>query len=316
MGKFLLRRNSNIVLGPIKEHLWESQAVFNPSVVRENETVHMLYRAVEGDNFSTIGYAKLDRLGNVIFRCPEPVITRTLDVEKHGCEDPRIVPFEEMNYIFYTAFDGANPQKGENVRIILAETSDFITFKKIGLVGPDAQDKDAMIFPEKINGKIAFLHRIQPTIQLAYFDDINDLISPKKDYWPKHLKNIDDHTLLRREYNWESIKIGAGPPPIRTEAGWLLVYHGVDKKYTYRTGVALLDEENPLKIVARLPYPILEPEREYEKIGDVNMVVFPQGMVLFDDDLQIYYGGADKVVGLATGNLSQLIEELWKHRTK
>ena len=93
-----------------------------------------------------------------------------------------------------------------------------------------------------------------------------------------------------------------------------MLYHGVDKKLTYRTGAALLDEKNPFRVIARLPYPILEPECEYEKIGDVNNVVFPEGMVLFDDELLVYYGGADKVVGLAKGKLSQLLETFWKHK--
>lgn len=314
MSKFYLERVDNIILGPIKTHLWESQAVFNPGAVQNGNSVHLLYRAVEGNNFSSIGYAKLDRSGKILYRNPEPVISRTLEIEKHGCEDPRGVLFGDKYYIFYTAYDGANIQKGENARIILAETSNFNTFNKIGQVGPDKQDKDAMIFPETINGKVAFLHRIQPNIQLAYFDDINHLITPEEEYWPKHLKNLDAHTILYREFDWEAVKIGAGPPPLKTDAGWLLIYHGVDKNFTYRAGAALLDEKNPLKVLARLPYPILEPERDYEKIGDVNMVVFPEGIVQFDDELQIYYGGADKVVGLAIGKLSHLLDELWKHK--
>jgi len=243
MSKFHLERVDDIILGPIKTHLWESQAVFNPGAVQNGDSVHLLYRAVEGNNFSSIGYAKLDRFGKILYRNPEPVICRTLEIEKQGCEDPRIVLFEDTNYIFYTAFDGANPQKGENARIIIAESQDFKIFKKIGWIGPDLQDKDAMIFPEKINGKIAFLHRIQPNIQLAYFDDINHLITPNGEYWPKHLRNLDAHTILFREFDWEAVKIGAGPPPMKTDAGWLLIYHGVDKKFTYRAGAALLDEK-------------------------------------------------------------------------
>lgn len=316
MSKFHLERIDKIILGPIKKHLWESQAVFNPGAVQNGDSIHLLYRAVEGNNFSSIGYAKLDRFGKILYRCPEPVISRILEIEKHGCEDPRIVPFEDTNYIFYTAYDGANSQKGENARIIIAETSDFKTFKKIDRIGPDVQDKDAMIFPETINGKVAFLHRIQPNIQLAYFDDLNHLITPEEEYWPKHLNNLDAHTVLYREFDWEETKLGAGPPPIKTDAGWLLIYHGVDKNFTYRAGAALLDEKNPLKVLARLPYPILEPERDYEKIGDVNMVVFPEGIIQFEDELQIYYGGADKVVGLAVGNLSHLLDELWKYKVK
>ncbi|RQW06535.1 MAG: glycosidase, partial [Calditrichaeota bacterium] len=135
-----------------------------------------------------------------------------------------------------------------------------------------------------------------------------------KNYWPDHLSNIGEHTLMGREKSWEVMKIGAGPPPVRTDAGWLLIYHGVDERKVYRAGAALLKENDPTQVIARLPYPILEPETDYEKYGDVNMVVFPEGLVLFDDDLQVYYGAADKVIALACCSLSKLIDELWRHR--
>jgi len=196
----------------------------------------------------------------------------------------------------------------------MAVTTDFKSVKKIGLVGPDENDKDAMIFPERINGKIAFLHRIEPNIQMALFEDREHFISPEPDYWPNHLKNLEKYMVMHKEYEWEAAKIGAGPPPILTDAGWLLIYHGVDKNLTYRAGAVLLDEKNPYRVIARLPYPILEPEREYERIGDVNDVVFPEGLAVFDGEIQVYYGGADKVVGLAVGKLSQLIDALWKHK--
>lgn len=314
MSEFRLKRISEVILAPIDAHPWESRAVFNPGTVREGNFVHLLYRAVEGENFSSIGYAKLDSSGKVLERLPEPVIKREWKIEKQGCEDPRIVRFRDKYYIFYTAYDGANPAKGENARIVIVETTDFKSYHKIARVGPDTQDKDAMIFPEKIDGKIAFLHRIEPNIQLAYFDDIEHLIRPESNYWSNHLQNIGKHTILSREYEWEAMKIGAGPPPVRIDPGWLLIYHGVDTRHTYRTGAALLDYKNPAKVIARLPYPILEPERGYEKVGDVNMVVFPEGLTVFEDELQIYYGGADSIVGLAAGKLSQLIDALWKHR--
>ncbi len=314
MGDFKLKRVHDIILSAIEEHPWESQAAFNPGAVRENDVLHLLYRGVKKENKSSIGYARMTQFGIPIYRYPEPAITPSFDVERHGCEDPRIVPFEDKYYIFYTGFDGEFPERGENARIMLAETEDFKSFKKHGMIGPDIQDKDAMIFPEKIGGKVMFLHRIEPNIQLAEFEEMKCLQQPEAGYWQRHLENLEKHTILRPAQNWETRKIGTGPPPIRTEAGWLLVYHGVDKNSAYRAGAALLDEKNPRKVIARLPYPILEPEREYEKVGDVNNVVFPQGMVQFDDDLHIYYGGADKVVGLAKGKLSRLLDALWQHK--
>lgn len=314
MKEFKLQRFNGPILEPHPQHAWESGAVFNPGTVREGDFIHMLYRAVEGENFSTLGYAKLDREGSVLERSEQPAITRELAIERQGCEDPRIVEFEGRRLIFYTAFDGMSPLTAENARIVMAETTDFKAYKKLGRVGPDVQDKDAMIFPERIGGKIAFLHRIQPNIQLALFEDVDHLMNPEPEYWEDHLKNLSKYTVMCRENEWEAKKVGAGPPPIKTEAGWVLIYHGVDQNHVYRAGAALLDEKNPYKVIARLPYPILEPEREYERVGDVNMVVFPEGIAQFDDELQVYYGAADKVIGAARGSLSQLIDELWRNK--
>ncbi len=308
MSQFKLKRINGPLLERRPENAWESRAVLNPAAIRDGENVHLLYRAVEGENFSTIAYARMDASGKVLQRDDQPVILRELEIEQHGCEDPRVVLLDGTYYVFYTGYDG------QKYRICLAATRDFRRYQKFGIIGPDQPDKDAFIFPEKIDGKVAFMHRIAPNIQLAWFDDMEHLRHPEPDYWPRHLKDIQAHTVMGREFAWERRKIGGGPPPLRTEAGWLLIYHGVDEKFTYRAGAALLDAKNPLKVIARLPYPILEPEREYEQIGDVNFVVFPEGAVLFGDELQIYYGGADKVVGLAIGKLSHLVDELWKHR--
>lgn len=312
--QFELERINDIILSAIPAHPWESRAVFNPGTIGIGDHIHMLYRAVEGNNISTIGYATLDRSGHILSRKNHPVIIRELPVEKQGCEDPRIVNLENRILIFYTGFDGANFREGKNARVILAETKDFTAFKKLGVVGPDCQDKDAMIFPERIDGKVGYIHRIEPNIQLAYFENIDHLIQPEKNYWSAHMESLADHTILTRSYEWEAVKIGAGPPPILTDAGWLLIYHGVDRDYTYRAGAALLDLKNPFRTIARLPYPILEPRREYEKYGDVNMVVFPEGIMRFDNELFIFYGAADKVIGLAACSLSKLIDALWEHK--
>lgn len=316
MGEFKFQRVNGPVLEPIPENKWESRAVLNPGTIREGDIIHMLYRAVEGENYSTIGYARLNVMGDILEKFNKPVIYREYEIEQRGCEDPRIVMMDKKYYIFYTGFDGKKLEQGANARVMLAETKDFNTYKKFGLIGPDFQDKDAMIFPERIGGKIAFIHRIVTNIQVALFDDIQHLIEPETGYWNHHLKNIDKFTVLYREKKWEAKKIGAGPPPIQTEAGWLLIYHGVDDSKVYRAGATLLDEKDPYKVIARFPYPILEPETEYEKYGDVNMVVFPEGLVQFDDILWVYYGAADKVIGLATGKISDIIDELWKHKVR
>jgi len=316
MSEFKLQRMNGPLLTPNPENPWESRAVFNPAAVLQDQLIHMLYRAVEGDNYSTLGYARLDLRGRIIERRPQPAIIQESEIEKRGCEDPRIVRFNDIYYIFYTGFDGANPAESRNTRVMLAETTNFIQFRKRGMIGPDVQDKDAMIFPEPIDHKLVYIHRIIPNIQFATLDDMEHLISAGKKFWKNYLDHLDDHTVMRGEFKWETDKIGAGPPPLRTEAGWLLVYHGVDQQKVYRAGAALLDEKNPYKVIARLPYPILQPETDYEKYGDVNMVVFPEGLVCVNGELLVFYGAADKVIGWATGNLKKLIDEFWRHRVK
>jgi len=303
-----LKRVDGPILEPIPTHPWESRAVLNPATIRENDYVHMLYRAVEGENFSTIGYAKLDRHNKILERRNHPVIERTEPYERQGCEDPRISKLNDTYYIFYTGYDGTD------VRICAASTKDFITFHKYGIIMPDVWNKDAMIFPELVNNQIIFIHRIEPNIQFAYFDNIDQLLYPKNEYWQTYMNQLEKYTVMKPKYDWEENKIGAGPPPIKTEEGWLLIYHGVDKNKIYRAGVALLDLDSPDKVIARSPEPLLEPERNYELEGDVPNVVFPEGTAIFDDELYVYYGGADKIIGLATIKLTDLLDELKKYK--
>ena len=119
---------------------------------------------------------------------------------------------------------------------------------------------------------------------------------------------------MKSEQPWEARKIGAGPPPVRTDKGWLLIYHGVDEDRVYRAGAALLDLEEPWKVIARTPEPILEPEEEYELVGDVPNVVFPEGAVVIGDELLVFYGAADKVCCVATAPLEEFIEHLLEMR--
>jgi predicted GH43/DUF377 family glycosyl hydrolase len=305
---FKLQRHEEPILELKKANAWESQAVFNPAAIREGNHVHLIYRAVEGDNYSTLGYARLDRSGKVLDRWPEPILRREAPHEQRGVEDPRASKFDGRYYLVYSAYDGLT------VRVCLASTADFKRVEKHGVIIPDVSDKDAMFFPEQVEGKLILMHRIEPNIQLAFFNDLEHLLHPEKDYWKKHLSALDQYTALRPRYWWEAKKIGGGPPPLRTEEGWVVIYHGVDENSVYRVGAALLDLEHPLRAIARFPEPILEPERSFETTGDVPNVVFPTGTAMFGDELLIYYGGADKVIGLARRQLSELVHELKRHK--
>lgn len=291
-----------------------SRARFNPGTVREGNTIHMLFRAVNGDisqkdtYISEIGYARLDLSGNLQQVAETPLLSPSLPQEVRGCEDPRIVWFEDRYCIFYTAYDGVT------ARVAIATTRDFAHVEKLGVIGLPVWDKDAFIFPERVAGKIAYLHRIEPNIQLLFVESLSELLDTGGPAWQGHLRNLAADTVMRPVFTWEAKKIGAGAPPIATPDGWVLIYHGVDQNLVYRAGAALLDRENPRRVLARLPYPILEPEEAFEREGDVPNVVFPEGLVVVGETLQVYYGAADKVIGLATVELPELIAELKKHR--
>lgn len=311
IGELMIKfKKLGIVMKPLKDH-FGSFARFNPGVQLKNGVVHMLYRAVnsdikDGENYiSYIGYAKLDTNTKILYDSNEKVIYPTLPEEIKGCEDPRIVEFEDSFYIFYTAFDGIT------ARVAIARTEDFIQYEKLGVIKHFSWDKDAFIFPERINGMIAYLHRISPNIQLDYFESFDELLSINS--WTDYEHRIETSVIMKSEYFWENQKIGGSVPPIKTDKGWLLLYHAVDDKFVYRGSVALLDLENPSKVIARIPYPLLEPKEEYELYGDVNNVVFPEGAYIHEGELFIYYGAADKYIALAKIGVNELLGELEKY---
>ena len=192
---------------PLKNQ-FGSFARFNPGVQFKDGIVHMLYRATNSDirdtkNYiSYIGYAKLDTETHILYDSNEKVIYPTLPEESKGCEDPRIVEFEDSFYIFYTAFDGIK----------------------------------------------AYLHRVEPNIQLDYFESFDELLSINS--WGNYENKIKTSTIMKCEHFWENQKIGGIVPPIKTEKGWLFLYHAVDDNFVYRGSVALLDLENPSKVIA------------------------------------------------------------------
>lgn len=298
-------------LGVVLESDNELEAKFNAGMILDNDKVHMLYRrsffgkrlsdSIIRYSLNQIHYALLDSDGTLIWEnSKEPAIAPGDNSDRAGCEDPRIVKFEGRFYIFYTAYDGVTPRVG------VAVTDDFKSFTKLGVVPTTAGDKDAFIFPERIGNKVAYIHRVEPDIQVDFFDDIASLFD--KNYWRDY--NPHEKVLLKGIYEWENIKIGGSIPPICTNDGWLLIYHGVSDDrgpFCYRVGAALLDLENPTIVRSRLSEPLFEPTKDYERYGDVNEVVFPQGAYRKGDWLYISYGAADKRVALARVNFHDLM---------
>ncbi len=300
----LIRYPRNPILTPRQDNSWESKMVFNPGAYLDGSKIHILYRAVDENDISYIGYASSADGLQIDERLEKPVISPEYEWENLGVEDPRVNRIDGHIYITYTALSS------KGARIAIAETRDFRTFQKMGLIGPDHYDKDAALFPKRIDGRILLLHRINPNIQVAYFKSIDEIINPPEGYWREHMANMEAFTLLRPKHDWEIVKIGAGPPPIETERGWLLIYHGVNHYKGYKVGAALLDLDDPLKVLARATAPLLEPLEWYEHWGRIPDVVFPTGAVLIDDTLYTYYGAADTTCCVATANIHELLEQL------
>ncbi len=338
-------KKHGVILRPTRL-AFESKCVFNPGIYQDGETVHVVYRAMDTDYMSTFGYAKLDGPTKVIERKREPIYTPKYKYEKRGVEDPCIVKIDNTFYMTYVAHDGKNAviayMYGDDLLnlkrggIISAKISyskasklfgfsqlkdDYYLFssfyEKYGGKNILVWEKDGVLFPEKINGKFGLLHRILPDIQLASFKDFSNL--KDNNYWRDHIQHLADHVVLEGEYGFQARHIGAGAPPIKTKAGWLLINHSVEPKNKgriYYANAALLDLKNPLKVIARLPYPLMAPEEDYELEGHVNNVIFPTGTAQFKDRLYIYYGTSDSYVAVASINLESLIKELLKHKVK
>jgi len=305
-GMMLERYKENPILKPIESHPWESKMVFNAGAIYLNEKVHLLYRASDMNEKSTLGYAASQDGFHIDERLDSPVFSPQSELDYLGVEDPRIIMIGNRLHIVYTAY-GRVPGMDDKLRkdtripqIALTSISvdDFLhhnwNFSERVYPLPGVIDKDVVIFPEKFNEKYIIYHRVSPHIWICYSND---------------LKNWYDHNILMSpEQEWEYFKVGPSAPLIKTEKGWLFIYHGVSRTHVYRIGFAFIDLEDPTRIIYRHPEPILEPEMEYEKEGVIPMVVFTNGAVLKDDTVFVYYGGADTVIGVATAPLSRFFE--------
>lgn len=317
---------------------FENKAVLNPTCIQIGDITHMYYRAVSSENVSSIGYCRL-KDNKVIERFDKPVLFPEFDYEVKGVEDPRVTYLDGIYYLFYTAYDG------KDALIAYATSKDLVHFVKEGVISPrisydKAEDifretgiekrytmyervyrekegedvllfeKDASLFPRKINGKFALLHRVLPGIQIIYFDKFSDLTDEN---WRDYFKNFGKFIVLDPLYGFESLKIGGGVPPIETEEGWLIIYHSVEdtpEGEVYHAAAALLDRDNPLKVLGRLKEPLFSPKETWEKNGVVNQVVFPTGTVIKEGRLYIYYGAADTRIGAKSLLLRDLLDEL------
>ena len=279
-------------------------SVFNPAATTVDRETLLLVRVEDCRGLSHFTAAR-SKDGVTDWRI-DPAPTLAADPLDHpeeiwGIEDARITRLEEAGEwaVAYTAYSKGGPL------VSLACTDDFRTFRRLGPVMPP-EDKDAALFPRRFKGRWAMIHR-----PVAAF------LQGRADMWlsfSADLKHWGDHRLLmaaREGAWWDADKIGLGPPPLETEEGWLILYHGVKQTAAgsiYRLGLALLDLDDPARLISRSDSWIFAPEAPYERVGDVNNVVFPCGWI--PDELggvRIYYGAADTSTCLATATPRDLL---------
>lgn len=306
-----VRAPYNPILTAIPDHPWEAQAVFNPGVLSYKGITYIFYRAMSMDNTSTVGLAISLDDSSIQDRLPDPIYIPRSDFEmklvpqaNSGCEDPRVTLIEDRIYMFYTAYDSVHSPK---VAVSSINIKDFLNrnfvWDKPQVITPDGvDDKDACLFPTKINDSYLIFHRVGTDICADYIKSLD---------FEKEKVDTCITILSPRNGTWDSGKVGISGPPIKTKHGWLLIYHASSKQHhTYRLGAVLLDLNDPTLVLARSTDPVFEPTEDYEKIGIVNNVVFPCGLVVKNDKIYLYYGGADKVVGLAECNISDILDPL------
>jgi predicted GH43/DUF377 family glycosyl hydrolase len=302
-----VRHQDNPILSPIEEHLWENKAVFNPAAIELKGKVHIIYRAMGTDDTSVMGYAVSQNGRDITDRSDQPIYgpREAFESKSHpgnsGCEDPRITELEDKLHMFYTAYDGVNPPV---VAATSITTKDFLQQKwnwtVPALVTPVGIDnKDACLFPAKIDGRYLVFHRAHNHICLDPIKSLNFSVDKVESFTP---------IVGPRTGMWDSAKVGIAAPPIKTKRGWLLFYHGVSDSSIYRVGAVLLQLKDPTILLARTTDAIFEPETAYEKNGQVNEVVFPCGVVNRGGTIYLYYGGGDSVVGVATAKLDRILK--------
>lgn len=292
----LQRHATNPILLPIPSSSWEASNVFNPAVIHHGGLFHMWYRAQGIDRISRIGYA-VSPDGIRWNRLREPVLEPRGQLEALGVEDPRVTELDDLFYMGYTAY-GTDGQGKSVTTPMFARSEDLLTWDRIGPLVRGEDNKDHFLLPRQLGGRYVAFHRRPPSIWLAESDDLA--------HWPEeYMRSI---LSPRPDNRWDTERIGGNGPPIATQHGWVLLYHGYGAQRIYRIGVCLLDLEDPSIVINRPLEPILEPEEAWELHGDVPNVVFSTANPVVGRTVYVYYGAADHVIGLATCSLGELID--------
>lgn len=326
----LSRATLNPILSPCQENAWESVGVFNPTALRMGDTTHLIYRAIGESGESLFGYASSKDGFLVDERHPHPIyINQSAKKSAQtppiyspvlypsggswgGFEDPRAVEIEGRVYVTFTLFEDWLLRVG----LMSLSTEDFLAKNFHKWDGPHIlshgnRDKNWVLFPEKINGKFAILHSIlgdhENEVRIEYIKDITKLSQRK-------FESPDPQRFSHKKIAWHTRVRSAGPPPIKTQHGWLLFYHAHDHESDrYKVGAMILDLTDPTKILARAQTPVLCPDFPYENDGKPG-VVYASGVVIHNGELRLYYGGADKVSCVATASLEPFMKAILEHK--
>ena len=300
---FMKRYPGNPIISPRPGFLWEAHGTFNPAAIDVGNKTHIFYRAQGADDISTMGYASSSDGLSVDERSSKPVYSPRVDFEKKGCEDARLVKIGSRIYMTYTGYDGVTPR----VAVTSIEESNFIKRNWSAWTKPEAitpfniPNKDATILPEPVDGKYMVFHRVNESICVDFVSSL-DFTKEKIDQCIE--------ILSPRRGMWDGGKVGISCPPVKTEKGWLVLYHGVSWSTLYRIGAILLDLKDPTIVIARTAIPIFEPEEPYERQGVKAEVVFPCGFVVRGRTGYMYYGAGDDVTAVATIQMKTLLEML------
>ncbi|MCX6715846.1 MAG: hypothetical protein NT077_02375 [Candidatus Taylorbacteria bacterium] len=308
--KIMIRFPGNPILTPRPGVLWESAGTINPAAIDIGNKTCIFYRAVSNGNISTLGYAESTDGFSIDFRGEKPAYFPRVDFENkkdggdnYGCEDPRLIKIGDKIFMTYTGYDGTTPR----VAVTSIGVKDFSNRKWSAWTRPEAitppgvTDKDAVILPEPVNGKYMVIHRINEVICADFVKSLD---------FSKERINQCIEMIAPRRGMWDGGKVGISTPPVKTKAGWLVLYHGVSWSTTYRVGAVLLDLNDPTVVLARTAVPLFEPEEDYERKGITKDVVFPCGLTVRKGIAYVYYGAADYSTGVATIKMSHLLRVL------
>jgi predicted GH43/DUF377 family glycosyl hydrolase len=306
MHKEIFRRFPDNPILTSEDMPYICNTVFNPGAVMMEYCTLLLLRVEDTEGRSHLTVARsANGVSNWQIEA-QPLLAPGRDhnpFEEYGCEDPRITYLDDLKtyVIAYTAYSpmGAG--------VALALTTDFQTVERLGLILAPS-NKDAAVFPRKIRDKYWMLHRpASGSIEHIWLNESTDLV-----HWGKPWMIIGE----RGGPWWDGVRVGANGVPIETKDGWLILYHGV-KEFPagpkYRMGAALLDLEDPCRLIARLPYWIFGPKDPYEVTGDVPNIVFSCGHTIVGDEIRLYYGAADTCVCLATASIQDILDVLKQH---